>query len=161
MLQLHCQIIYRFNNIMELIEETAETFCQVSADCRNVFPIVDQYLDSCSKLHSDLRMVSLSLGNFFQSLEHLSGHIADTKGKFKTLLFINKTDCGQDPAELLERICFSSSRSISLLSRNFSLWSKAFPAKWSFHYGASQNNSGANWTIWTSFILNPTSRREM
>ena len=34
MLQLHCQIISRFNNIMELIEETAETFCQVSADCK-------------------------------------------------------------------------------------------------------------------------------
>ena len=97
MLQIHCQTNSPFANIMETIEETAETFCQVSADCKvisgrtrtanqsdlfqNVFPIIDQYLDSCSKLHSDLKIVSLSLGNFFQSLEQLSSHIADTKGK--------------------------------------------------------------------------------
>ena len=138
MLKIHCQTNSPFANIMETIEETAETFCQVSADCKvisgrtrtanqsdlfqNVFPIIDQYLDSCSKLHSDLKIVSLSLGNFFQSLEQLSSHIADTKGKkFKRFFFFfaKRSDCDQATAELLERTYFISTRITSLLSRNF------------------------------------------
>lgn len=34
MLSMHCQINSRLANIMEIIEETAETFCQVSTDCK-------------------------------------------------------------------------------------------------------------------------------
>ena len=141
MLQLHCQIISRFNNIMELIEETAETFCQVSADSRNVFPIVDQYLESCTKLHSDLRMVSLSLGNFFQSLEHLSVHIADTKGKFKKLFhFLNKSDCERRTQQSYWREFTSSPPGASACHPGTSVFDQKF---------SQQNDLSITWPVRT------------